>query len=421
MKTLVVLGLGPVGLTLAVSAGLHHPGSRIIGLDKNQNLVNLLNTCKGYLKTKDKDFHLLLNAAILEKKIQITSNMEWLSETDVVVLALGPIVVNEQIDYESFLMALDEIVNRARPDTLLIIASTLPIGTMQGILPKLSKLRVAYAFERITPGENMLSSAGEGIKIIAAKDTKSYEATRDFFQFDESIFISFEEAEMTKLLENSYRASNIALIHEWTLLAESTGVNLFSIIDSIRLRVGTHDNIRAPGPGIGGPCLLKDSMISILNNHMVDMPFLKLAMKTSEAMNNHIVDLVGEVDLLGVLGLSYRSDVSDIRNSPSVNVISKVLATKTYVYDPLVSEVEDYPQINLITSFEDFIDRVNVLLVFHFLTDEMMSLLISKKRKMKIIDTCNMISDVLAEELHLGGAKLVGVGKGHWRSRGYDQ
>src|SRR5207249_3311459 len=69
-------------------------------------------------------------------------------------------------------------------------------------------------------------------------------------------------SEMAKLLENSYRAANIALIHEWTLLAEQVGVNLFEVVESIKVRKGTHDNIRYPGLGVGGYCLPKDPLLA---------------------------------------------------------------------------------------------------------------------------------------------------------------
>ena len=421
MKKLVVVGLGPVGLTLAVAAGINHPAAGIMGLDQNQTLVDLINRNQSQLQTNDNDFHTLLSVAISEKKFQATSNPECLAHAEVVVLAVGPAVLNDKIESASFLMAVDEIAQRALPKTLVIIASTLPVGMMQMILPRLNHLKVAYAFERITPGGNMLNSASERKKIIAAKDVESYEAARIFFKVNESVLVSFEEAEMTKLLENSYRATNIALIQEWTLLAESMGVNLFSVVDSIRLRTGTHDNIRSPGAGIGGPCLLKDSMLSILNSHHIDLPFLKLALATSEKMNQHITDLIGEVNSLGVVGLSYRPDVSDTRNSPSLNVISKVRAQNIYGYDELVSSLEDYPHVSLVASMETFIDRIDVLVIFHSLTDAMKSSLLANKRKMRIVDTSNFISDQLAQKLYLNGTRLVGVGKGHWRALGYDQ
>lgn len=421
MKTFVVVGLGPVGLTLAVAAGQNHPHTKIVGLDIDQTLVDLINSNQCPLATKDNKFHSLLTSAILEKKFEATTNSACLKHADVVVVAVGPVVQKDKIDNTSFLQAIETIAQQTPANTLVIITATLAIGMMQTILPQLSHLQVAYAFERITPGGNMLNSTSEKTKIIAAKNDSSFEAAKAFFNCTESVLVSFAEAEMTKLLENSYRATNIALIHEWTLLAEKMGVNLFSVIASIRTRSGTHDNIRTPGAGIGGPCLLKDSMLSVLSRHEIDMPFLKLAIGTSDKMNQHIAELAAKATSLGVLGLSYRPEVNDLRNSPALNVISKVATDVIFAYDELVTSVEEYPRIEIINSLEALLEKIDVLVIFHPLNDEMTSVLLSQKRKLKIVDTSDFVSDDLAHSLNLNGIQLSGVGKGHWRTMGYDQ
>src|SRR5204862_1516154 len=135
-------------------------------------------------------------------------------------------------------------------------------------------------------------------------------------------------SELGKLLENSYRAVNIAFIHEWTLLAEKLGIDLFEVVRSIRVRSGTHDNMRFPGFGVGGYCLTKDSLLaqwgadSLLGSDVLLEMSLD-ALRTNAQMPLHTARLVaeatgGNLDItLAVCGLSYLSGVADTRDSPS--------------------------------------------------------------------------------------------------------
>ena len=157
-------------------------------------------------------------------------------------------------------------------------------------------------------------------------------------------------SELGKLLENSYRALNIAFMHEWTLLAEKIGVNLFDVVDSIRVRRGTHDNMRYPGFGVGGYCLTKDSLLaqwSAANLFGIDtvLEMTLAGLKTNYEMPLHTLQLVEEAaggSLVGktiaVCGVSYLAEVADTRNSPTETLLEGLLekGARPRLHDPHV-------------------------------------------------------------------------------------
>src|ERR1700741_392189 len=170
-----------------------------------------------------------------------------------------------------------------RPGPLVTVESTLPFGLCdkvlypalcdgqreQGVDVEAHPPLLAYCYERVMPGPDYLDSVNNFWRAYAGIDEKSSDAARDFLakyvntrEFPLWRHKSTRAAEMAKLLENSYRATNIAFIEEWARLAEGAGVDLFDVIKSVRLRKGTHDNMMLPGLGVGGYCLTKDALLA---------------------------------------------------------------------------------------------------------------------------------------------------------------
>ncbi len=413
MNTIIVIGLGPVGLTLLVQAGINHPEDRVIGLDKNEKLVRLLSDGISPFRITDELFKSKLKDLVASKRFVVTTDEKFISHGDTILLAVGPTTENESINYGDFKTALEQIRSNAKSNSLIIVNSTLPIGAIENyVSPILGNLDFAYTFERITPGEKMLSSAQNLSKVISANDKVNFDKVVSFFQTKESKQMTHAEAEMTKLLENSYRAMTISFIHEWTILAEKIGVNLFEVVESIKLRKGTHDNLRSPGAGAGGPCLLKDTMFSILNCSAIDMPFLKLAYKTSEKMHEHLTSFWNGEKKVGIVGLTYRDGIEDYRNSPSLNLANwlESMDCKVNVYDPLYTETCS-PQL--------FTQNCELIFVFHSFSKELLQTFYESSNSLKIVDISNSISDLEASELRSRGHKISGVGKGHWRKMEY--
>jgi nucleotide sugar dehydrogenase len=165
-------------------------------------------------------------------------------------------------------------------------------------------------------------------------------------------------SEMGKVMENSYRATTIAFVEEWSRMAEQVGVDLFPVIDAIRVRP-THNNFRQPGFGVGGYCLTKDPLFGgIAARDLLDQPDLKfpmseLAVAINQRMPLESLRLVRE-SLNGsiqgkrilLLGISYRSDVGDTRHAPAEVFVRQALAEGASVqsYDPLLTRWEEFKQ-----------------------------------------------------------------------------
>ncbi len=155
------------------------------------------------------------------------------------------------------------------------------------------------AFWRSFAGVDRESAAAASNFLLGFVDT----AAAPPWELDDTV-----SSELGKLLENSYRSMNIAFIYEWTLLAESIGVNLFEVVDAIRVRKGTHDNMRYPGFGVGGYCLTKDSLLAQwgarhLLGSEVELEMTLAALKTNHLMPLHtaalVRELIGKVSRIG--------------------------------------------------------------------------------------------------------------------------
>jgi nucleotide sugar dehydrogenase len=342
-----------------------------------------------------------------------------------------------------------------RDDALVLVETTVPLGTCERIvLPILSEERqhrgveasvlLAHAYERVMPGPNYLASVRDYHRAVSGIDNESTIRAHAFLStfVDTTTYPLVElpdptSTELAKLLENSYRAVNIAFIHEWTLLAEDVGVDLFAVIDAIRVRKGTHDNMRYPGFGVGGYCLTKDSLLAqwgaghLLGSERVLVTTLE-ALSINQSMPLHTLDLVSEAannDLEGkriaVCGVAYLADVGDTRHSPTETFVDALLSAgaDVRVHDPSVRtwpERSDLPIAETIREAVAGADGV-VFTVAHqayrdLPADELHAF---AENGRFVVDAQNVISDPSAQYLRSRGWRVIGVGKGHWRKRGY--
>src|SRR6266545_927031 len=359
-----------------------------------------------------------------------------------------------RVGLEGFQSAL-RVVGRHMPaDALVLIETTVPMGTCERIaLPILREERarrgiqepvlLANAYERVMPGPAYVDSIRSLSRTFAGIDQESAERAKAFlktvidtdghplWQLEDTV-----SSELGKLLENSYRSVNIAFIHEWTLLAEQIGVNLFEVVDSIRVRKGTHDNMRYPGFGVGGYCLTKDSLLAQWSAaHLFGadavLEMTLSALRTNYEMPLHTFDLVEELaetvagKTIAVLGVSYLAGVADTRSSPTEILVDRLLeaGAGVRVHDPLVTMWYERPEIEVLQDLSSALTGADgvVLAVPHdpYLALTAQELLEHLSPHAFVVDAQDIVSDEKARALHEGGRRVVGVGKGHWRTRGY--
>jgi nucleotide sugar dehydrogenase len=470
-RVVAVQGLGFVGAAVApaVASATDASGNPlyfVIGVDRatpeSYWKVEKVNAGASPIVSTDPELARLTQAAVHgARNLRATTCDEAYSLADVIVVdvhldAAGSHAPTDiRVDLEPFTAAIRTIGRRMRADALVLIETTVPVGTCERIvLPILCAERLArgidsppllaHAYERVMPGPHYMSSIRAYPRVFAGVDDRSTVAAREFlstfvrtpdgnglWQLDDPV-----TSELAKLLENSYRATNIAFIHEWTLLAEQIGVNLFAIVDAIRARKGTHDNMRYPGFGVGGYCLTKDPLLAqwgsrelLASDAVLDMSLD--ALRTNSLMPLHTARLVKEAAggdvahaVVAVCGVSYIPDVADTRNSPTAILVDDLLAAgaTVRVHDPIVRAWIEKPEIPIVEELEEVVRDVDgvVLAVPHLPYRKLAAATLVRRARRPgfVIDAQNVLSETAAGELHAAGWRVLGVGKGHWRKRG---
>lgn len=473
-QVVAVQGLGFVGTAMAaVVADARKkdgaPAFFVVGAD--------LPTPGGYWKvakiqegfspfpSPDPDLDALIHRAVREtQNLEATVSEEAYALADVIVVDV-PLDVEDRtvcdpaairLDLAPFEAAIRAIGRHMQPGALVFVETTVPMGTTRHtVLPILleefqrrgftQRPLVAHAYERVMPGPRYVDSIRRFWRTFAGIDDDSsakarafLEAITDTAQFPTRQLAETTASEMAKLLENSYRAANIAFIHEWTLMAEELGVNLFEVVDSIRVRKGSHDNMRYPGFGVGGYCLTKDSLLAqwslthrFGSGHQLGVTLE--ALRINYAMPRHTLELLRR--LLGVLrdrtitvcGLSYLPEVPDTRNTPTELLVDDLnaLGARVLLHDPVTRRWPERPEILVAEDLGACLRQSDgvVLAIPHraYVDLDIEQLLAFLKPGAVVVDAQNVLDDTKAARLHGQGHRMLGVGKGHWRTKGYEQ
>jgi nucleotide sugar dehydrogenase len=283
------------------------------------------------------------------------------------------------------------------------------------------------------PGSDYLASITNFWRVYAGATEKSAQKCEDFLQtlidveaFPLTRLSSMTASESAKVLENTYRAVNIAFIDEWTKYAEVADIDLFEVINAIKIRP-THSNMMYPGLGVGGYCLTKDPAFTpaavreFLEDDDLDFPFSRLALKTNQAMPKHAASHLRQ--LLGgcisgkrvlVLGVSYREDIGDTRYS-AVEAFVKNLEQEGAVVTPYDPYVLFWPEMNLelpkqIPDPKEF-DAI-VISVRHenFIKFDFVNWL-SDARPV-ILDAVDLLDAKVRAEIRARGIRMTSLGRG---------
>ncbi|MDB4433334.1 nucleotide sugar dehydrogenase [bacterium] len=354
-----VIGLGYVGLPLAVEFA--KAGLRVTGFELDDKKVKSL--CEGVSFIDDvpsEDVSQVVGAGTLRATCDFTE----LSSCDVIhVCVPTPLTKTKDPDVSHIARALEEIRKRIRSGQLVILGSTTYPGTTQELfVPMLEStgLRVgedfslAFAPERIDPA-NKQFGIHEVPKVVGGSTPLCGELAARVFRvvFDQVVTVSStQSAEMVKLLENTFRAINIGLANEVALMCDRLGLDVWEVIDAAATKPYGFMKF-LPGPGLGGHCIPVDPTYLAWKMKSLDFParFIELATEINGNMPRYVAEKVadllneGRIAVNGskvlVLGVAYKADVSDIRESPALDVI-RVLESKgaeIRYHDPHVPEL----------------------------------------------------------------------------------
>jgi nucleotide sugar dehydrogenase len=403
-EIVVVVGVGFVGAVMAAVVAdstdrkTGQPGKFVIGMQRPSSRsywkIPLLNRGLSPVKSEDPEVDVLIHRCVKERRNLIaTYTEEVLKLADCVVVDVQCDYLKESLgdlrtghaDMEALEKSFVSIGRLIPANCLVLIETTVAPGTTEFIATPILKKEfekrglataplLAHSYERVMPGRDYVRSIRDFWRVCAGVNPESRSRVVKFLsevlnveKFPLTVLDRPLESETCKIVENSYRATILAFLDEWSRFAERNGVDLIKVIQAIKMRP-THDNIIFPGPGIGGYCLPKDGGLGIwANRHLMGseedtFKITPLAININDTRGLHVGTLVrdalrnmGKViagSRVAVLGAAYREDVGDTRYSGSELLIRKLaeMGGDVAVHDPYVlhwwefEEQETYPR-----------------------------------------------------------------------------
>jgi UDP-N-acetyl-D-glucosamine dehydrogenase len=388
-EIVLVMGLGFVGVVMAAVIAdatdeKGHPTKFVIGMQRPSTRsfwkIPLLNRGVSPVSSEDPEVPILIHRCVSEKKtFMATFTYDALKLADVVVVDVQCDYLKEALgnleegraDMDALEESLEIIGQHIRPEALVLIETTVAPGTTEQvaypIMKKMFRRRgiesdplLAHSFERVMPGRNYVSSIRDFWRVCSGVNDGATQRVVKFLRevintkkFPLTVLDRPIESETAKIVENSFRATILAFLDEWSLFAERNGVDLIKVINAIKVRP-THSNIIFPGPGIGGYCLPKDGGLGLWayrHIHGFEDDIFKitpLAININDTRGLHVAQLtrdalrnmgrpIASAEIL-VLGASYREDVGDTRYSGSELIVRRLaeMGAELRVHDPYV-------------------------------------------------------------------------------------
>jgi len=459
MRNVVVQGMGFVGSAMAVAVAnasddAGTPYFNVIGIDLPNEFgmerVKKINFGIFPFETVDTKILEGTKNAVEKGNLKATTDESPFAVADVILVSINLDLSYDNgkptIDLEPFKNAIHTLGKYVKEDALIIVETTVPPGTCEKIVKPIihdhaqqrgidsNKIHIAHSYERVMPGADYLDSIINFWRVYSGITENSADLCEIFLskiinvkEYPLKRLESTVSSETAKVLENSYRAVNIAFIEEWGRFAEEVGFNLFEVINAVRVRP-THSNIRQPGFGVGGYCLTKDPLFAkIAAKEIFDLPDHEFHFCSTAVEINKEMPLVTLSKLRGyfggslrnkkilLLGISYRQDVGDTRYSPSETFYTNAQDEGAIlnVHDPLVEYWEEM-KISIPKEMPNPDDHdIIVFSVPHKYYQELdLVNWISSNSNCLIFDANNVLIDSQINILSKMGINLLSIGRG---------
>ena len=351
-----VVGLGYVGLPLAVEAATS--SLKVIGFDINSERVEMINN--GHSPIED------ISNEELSQSLQnfhSTIDSKDLSQCRNIVISVPTPLTDYQPDLSYVINAAKTVgENLVKNQVVILESTTYPGTTVEVLIPNLEKMSglkagedffVGYSPERIDPGNEVWKFKNTP-KVISGINNVSTEKIQSFYEsiIDETVLVKgTKEAEMVKLLENTYRHVNIALINELAMLCKMLDIDIWEVVNAAKTKPFGFESFK-PGPGVGGHCIPVDPEYLSFKTRQIGKPvrFVELAQEINNSMPLYVVNQVNEIlnknkiilnsSKILLMGVAYKKDISDMRESPAIDIAELLLDKDVDIsyYDPYVEE-----------------------------------------------------------------------------------
>lgn len=366
MEKICVLGLGYVGLPTA--SLLATKGYSVSGIDVKKEVVEQINQGKVHIVEPDLD--------VMVKSAVQSGNLKAYTEpqsADIFIIATPtPFKDDNQPDLQYVFSAAKAISKVVKDGDLIILESTSPVGTTEQVqkiivteCPQLSNLHFCHCPERVLPGR-VLHELIDNDRVIGGIDEQSTEKAMEFYQHfvrGELLETNARTAELAKLVENTSRDVNIAFANELSIVCDQLGIDVWELIALANRHPRV--NILRPGPGVGGHCIAVDPWF-IVSSAPDATQLVQTARKINDSKPNWVVDRITDKakrfkdPVIGCLGLAYKPDIDDLRESPALSIARRLTAMKigkVIVCEPNVTAVDGLDLLPLDT----LLDKADIL------------------------------------------------------------
>lgn len=407
MTEVVVVGLGYVGLPVAVLA--QRKGFMVDGIDNDSRKIDIINAGRSPLIDSD------LESALEQKPFQASSNFDAVKNANIVIIAVPTPVVDNLPDLTILKNACRSVAKKIQKNTLVVIESTINPGVCDDeLIPIFEDISgckdgetffLAHCPERISPGDKW--HLKDINRVVGSNSDKGLDLAVEFYEtlLDAKIkpMDTIKEAEAVKVVENSFRDVNIAFVNELAMSFDRMGINLENVIDGATTKPFGYMPFR-PGPGVGGHCIPVDPyyLIEYAKSFDFEHEFLQLARKINNSMPGFTVDLTKKslgkknIDIKGsrivLLGLSYKANIDDDRESPSYSIkrLLESEGARVATFDPFTKNASDFDSLeSAISSGADAV----VVATDHDVFNDISPAFLEANSIKVLVDTRNMFKD----------------------------
>lgn len=373
-KFVNVIGLGYIGLPTALMFA--KSGMKVVGTDYDANLVATLK--RGEISFEEKNLPKVFKEA-LKNGIEFTTEYQK-TNTYIIAVPTPYMKDSKKLDPSYLISAIHSVLDVCEKGAILVIESTISPGTTDKyIRPEIERrdivigedVHLVHAPERIIPG-NMIYELENNSRTIGADNVEIGNKVKGLYKNfcrGEIVVTDIRTAEMSKVVENTYRDINIAFANELAKICRADNMDVYEIIKIANMHPRV--NILQPGPGVGGHCISVDPWF-LVGDYPDLTNMILTARKTNDSMPQHVLGRIrdimrehniNDISKIGLYGLAYKENVDDTRESPTLQLLERMdehLAFGVKVFDPYIKErIVDHQFMN----FEDFLNEIEILVI----------------------------------------------------------